>query len=205
MGKQIRSGTVNDICKREGEWMFIDLGFSETKPTCGILNVIGQTDEVTFCDKVTFGETVTLTKLAARQSAPSPLNLVLEAPLSVTFNQDGNPTGRACDFKDGKGPRRWHNQPAPMMILAAGFLLLALANYDIQRGVKLFEGFVSFKEQGSESDHLADAKALKDVVWSQNQDRIFTPAQLKQCESDHLKSAFGFMGMDFGIPPVIRP
>ena len=204
MVKQIRAGNVSDIYKRESEWLFIDLGYSESKPSCGILKVLGQSDEVTFCDEITFGETVTLAKLAARQNVPSPLNLVLEAPLSVTFNQDGNPTGRACDVKDGQR-RYWYMQPAPNLIFFAGYLLKGLANCGIQREVRLYEGFVSFKEPGSKSNHLEDAKALRNVVWNPTEHQIFCRKKLRRRESDHLESAFGFMGMDFGIPPVIRP
>lgn len=125
MGNRIRAGNVCEIYHREGDWLFIDLGFSEKNKSCGVLQVLGQSDKVTFCDAVRFDEMVKLAKKAVRKDVCSPLNLVLEAPLSVTFNKDGNPTGRACDSKGDKH-RYWYNQPAPALILAAGFLLRAL-------------------------------------------------------------------------------
>ncbi len=198
MEMHIRAGHASEIDKRNGEWLFIDLGFGEKAISCGVLKGDCQPT------MVSFGKLVKLAKWEAQQNAPSPLNLVLEAPLSVTFNKDGNPTPRACDWKNEER-RDWYRYAAPSMILAAGYLLQALANCGIQRDVRLYEGFVSFKTSGSKTDHIKDVKALKDVVWNHKKDLTFTPAQLKRCESDHLKSAFGFMGMDFGIPPVIRP
>ena len=209
MGKQIRAGTVNDIYKREGEWLFVDLGFAEKTSSCGVLKDKyaehpEKDAEQSKPQKVTFGELVNLVKGEAQQNVLSPLNLVLEAPLSVTFNQFGNPTPRACDIKDGNS-RSWHRQPAPGLIMAAGYLLRALADHDIERGVRLYEGFVSFKPQGSKSSHTADVEALRNAVWNQTRCQIFDPTEFKQREDDNLESAFGFMGMDFGIPPVIRP
>ena len=198
MVMHIRAGNYSKIDKRNGEWLFIDLGFGEKAISCGVLKGEGQPKVVSF------GKLVKLAKWEAQQNAPSPLNLVLEAPLSVTFNKDGNPTPRACDRKNGEA-RDWYRYAAPSMILAAGYLLRALANCGIQREVRLYEGFVSFKTSDTKTNHIEDVKALKDVVWNQKKDRTFAPAQLKRCESDHLESAFGFVGMDFGIPPVIRP
>ena len=197
---QIRAGTVNEIDRPIGEWLFVDLGFSSKKKSCGVLKGEGQPYEVTF------GELVTLAKHEAQRNVPSPLNLMIEAPLSVTFNKSGNPTGRACDYKDGEH-RLWYTQSAPQMFLAAGYLLQALVACGIQRDVRLYEGFASFKLPRVKSSHTGDVKALRDAVWDpRNPERgeIFCPTELKRCKNDKLEPAFGFMGMDLGIPPVIR-
>lgn len=164
---------------------------------------MGQSGKVTYCKTVKYGEMVELVKQVARQDAGSPLNLVLEAPLSVTFNKDGNPVGRKCDFKDGE-LRGWYIYAAPSMILAAGYLLRELADCGIQRDVRLYEGFVSFKKSNSKTKHIEDAKALKGAVWKLTQHKIFDSVGIKRCRSDNLESAFKIMGMDFGIPPIIR-
>ena len=195
---QIRAGTVNEVDRRIGEWLFVDLGFSPKMRTCGVL----KGEEQAY--KVTFGELATLAKHEAQRNVPTSLNLVIEAPLSVTFNKGGNPTGRACDYKDGKH-RLWYIQPAPQMILAAGYLLRTLVACGIQREIRLYEGFVSFKATDSKTNHIEDVLALKDVVWNQKKKLIFAPEQLKRSRFDTLESAFTFRGMDFGIPPVIRP
>ena len=201
MGKQIRAGTVSDIYKQEGEWLFIDLGFAMGERSCGIVQATGQSDAITFCDAVKFGEMV---KLVKKQVARQNVRLVLEAPLSVTFNKSGNPTGRACDVKAGeKKARYWHQQSATPMILSAGYLLREIANQRIKHEVRLFEGLVSWKK--SKSPHTRDAKVLKNAVWNPNQDEIFDAGKIKRHSTDTLKSAFEVMGMNFGIPPVIRP
>ena len=193
---QIRAGTVNEIDRHIGEWLFVDLGFASQTKSCGVLKGEEQPYEVTF------GELVTLAKREAQKNFPTPMNLVLEAPLSVTFNQGGNPIGRACDSKDGKN-RYWYIQPAPTMILAAGYLLRALVACGIQREVRLYEGFVSFKPPGPGA-HTVDVMLLRDAVWYPGRHQIFAPAELKRSQSDTLESAFTFHDMDFGIPPVIR-
>ena len=206
MGKQIKSGTVKDIHERKGEWLFIDLGYKEKGESTGVLHIMGRSGKVKICEVLTFGDAVRRTQEVAQQVVCPPLNLVIEAPLSVTFNRDNNPTGRACDVK-GSQRRYWYIQPAPPLIFFAGYLLKELkewVNFHGQCEVRLFEGFVSFKEQGSKSDHLEDVKALRDAVWDPKQCQIFVPERLKRRESDYCESAFGFMGMDFGIPPVIR-
>ena len=207
MAKHIRAGTVEEIYNREGEWLFIDIGFSPDKRTCGVLEQPEKdTEEQPTPKNATFGESVNLAKNRAQQGVPLPLNLVLEAPLSVTFNQHGNPTPRACDIKDGKN-RSWHKQPALGLITATGYLLQTLAACGIQRDVRLYEGFASFKLPGVKSSHTRDVKALRDAVWDpRNPERgeIFCPTELKRCKNDKLVPAFGFMGMDLGIPPVIR-
>ena len=195
---QIRAGTVNEIDRHNGEWLFVDLGFSSKTKSCGVLKGEGQPYNVTF------GELARLAKHEAQMNVPSPLNLMIEAPLSVTFNKGGNPTGRACDYKDGK-QRLWYMRSAPQMILASGYLLRALVACGIQREVRLYEGFVSFKSTDSKTNHIEDVLALKDVVWNQKKKLIFAPEQLKRSRFDTLESAFAFRGMDFGIPPVIRP
>ena len=203
MEKRITAGTIRDIDAHKGEWLFIDLGFGEKAISCGVLKVMGQSDKVTYCKTVKYGEMVELVKQVARQDAGSTLSLVLEAPLSVTFNKDGNPVGRKCDVKNGE-PREWYRYAAPPMILAAGYLLRELADCGIQRDVRLYEGFVSFKEPRSKTDHIADAKALKEAVWNITRHQMFDSVQLKRSKSDKIESAFKMMGMDFGIPPVIR-
>ncbi len=196
MGRQIRAGTVCEIYERKGEWLFVDLGFGEKAVSCGISKGDGTSMEVKF-EKL-----VQLAKREAMKLMPSPLNLVLEAPLSVTFDKDGNPAPRCIDRRNGK-QRDWYRYAGPQMILSAAYLMRALVDCGIRRDVILFEGFVSLKT--SKTKHAEDAKALKDVVWNRNQDCIISPKRLKQRKSDRIESSLKVMGMDFGIPPVIMP
>ncbi|MCY3693107.1 MAG: hypothetical protein OXI54_10420 [Chloroflexota bacterium] len=187
---------MKEIDQRKGEWVFVDLGFGEKAVSCGISRGDGTSTEVKF------GDLVRLVKREARRPGPSPLNLVLEAPLSVAFDKDGNPVPRRIDRRAGM-QRDWYRYAGPQMILSAGYLMHALVNCGIQRHLVLFEGFVSFKTR--KTKHADDAMAMKAAVWNQDRDCIIDPKKLKRRESDKLESAFKFMGMDFGIPPVIMP
>jgi hypothetical protein len=71
--------------------------------------------------------------------------------------------------------------------------------------VRLFEGFVSFKEDVS--DHNRDVLALREVVMNslKHQTSIYSANELKFCESDEIRSAFCVAGLDCGVPAVIAP
>ena len=197
MGFQIRAGCLDDL-KQMGEWLFVDVGFSATRRTCGVLNGTGQPREVTFRGLVN------LTIKEAQRNDAGPLNLLLEAPLSVAFNEHGNPTGRSFERR-GRETRYWYLGAAPTLIIATGHLLRSLVDSEVQRDVRLFEGFVSFKSGNRKSNHIEDVKKLRNAVWNLEQDCIVTPENIKLCDSDMIESAFKFGGMDFGIPPVVCP
>ena len=198
MGIQIRAGCVSDLHERVGEWLFVDVGFSAKGRTCGVVEGTGQPQEVTFRDLVN------LTTQKAKRNDPKPLNLLLEAPLSVVFDEHGNPTGRSFERR-GRGTRYWYSGPAPALIIATGHLLRSLVDSGVQRDVRLFEGFLSFKPRGRKSNHIEDVKELRKAVWNPKQTCIVAPDHIKRHESDRIESAFAFGGMDFGIPPVVCP
>jgi hypothetical protein len=86
----IQAGAVTDIRPESGEWLFVDVGFSSAGKTCGVLSGTNAPE----C--VTFGELSKRVVAAGAQAGP-PLNLLIEAPLSVAFNARGNPTGRTIE------------------------------------------------------------------------------------------------------------
>lgn len=91
-------------------------------------------------------------------------------------------------------------------MMSACYLLRAISDAPRKREVRLFEGFVSFKDRGSRSDHCADVHAPKDVVWrKRGAGRIIGPESLCRSDRDAIRSAFEVAGMDFGVPPVIEP
>jgi hypothetical protein len=69
--------------------------------------------------------------------------------------------------------------------------------------VRLFEGFVSFKEV--RTNHCEDVCNLRNMVRDaeQHQDSICGPSDLKCVETDEICSAFRVAGLDCGIPAVI--
>ena len=135
---EIIAGSTTDINKDSGQWLIVDIGFSSTECSCGIWKGSGKP-----C-VTTFGNLVKLVTHAVQKAGTQPLNLLIEAPLSVAFQKDGNPTRRSCDSQGGKH-RDWYVNAGATTLIAAGYLLRALHGCRIQRDVRLFEGFISFK------------------------------------------------------------
>jgi len=90
-------------------------------------------------------------------------------------------------------------------MVAAMYLVKAIAELDSGIEVRLFEGFVSFKEKGAKSNHSRDVRLLREVIENPQQysESIIEPDALKMDTSDILKSAFLIAGIDAGIPVII--
>ena len=204
MASKIIAGSKTDINKNSGQWLIVDIGFSSTKRSCGVWNDGGKPSVVRF-DRLVELATREVQKANAR-----PLNLLLEAPLSVAFNQDGNPTRRLCDSQGNKY-RDWYVNAGATTLIAASYLLRALDGCQGERDVRLFEGFVSFKSSkdrpGNKGERIAahkkDVLKLKYAVWSGKNSKIFESEELRHNPDDRIESAFSFLDKDL-IPPVIR-
>jgi hypothetical protein len=193
----MRAGTVEEVKRDSGEWVFVDLGFARRKPSCGFLHGDGAAEVMTFataCERVA--------REASRVAGP--LNLLLEAPLSVAFTKDGNPTGRSIEKRERK-TRYWHVGLGCVVLVAATYLLRRVTSAGSNREIRLFEGFVSFKQRGVRSCHTDDVMCLRDVVWQPQRfpGAIMPPSRLALASSDVVSSAFAVAGLDFGVPPVI--
>ena len=201
MGFKICAGKVSDLRQDSGDWLFVDVGFSSKGKTCGVLKGAGNPELRTFRGMVDL-------VLQEVQVTGQPLNLLLEAPLSAAFNQSRNPTGRSIESIDGKNRknrkhRYWYEGPAGNLVVASGYLLRAMLDCEIQREVRLFEGFVSFKPSKTKSSHTKDVKRLRKAAWNPTPDCVFAPCKLRKNDSDTLQSVFKFADMNFGIPPVV--
>jgi len=178
-----------------GDWVFVDVGFSQNK-SCGILEPDGRLDCLSFA-----GARQRLAELAVDSDAP--LNLVLEAPLSACFSSDGNPVGRSIERR-GAQTRYWHTGIACSVFISAAYMLRAMLERNGTRDIRLFEGFVSFKEKGVKSDHRLDVGRLRDVVWRvPGTGRIVPPDALRSPNAARVASTFEVCGLDLGVPPVI--
>lgn len=193
----IRSGLASELSKDSGAWVFVDLGFARKAKSCGLLIADGKPEEVTFATLVN-----KLTESAI--SSNEPMNLLLEAPLSVAFDKWGNPTGRSVERR-GKTTRYWYVGLGCSVLVAATYVLRALLALDISREIRLFEGLASFKPKGSMWTHCDDVVALRDVAWNRDSPfgKILGPNELKSDVGDRLLSAFAVSGMDIGVPPVV--
>lgn len=194
----IRAGKTAEIDRKLGVWVFVDPGFAgDRRKTCGYL----AGDEL---ENLSFAEmTKRIVELVGKNGGP--LNLVIEAPLSVAFSKAGNPMPRSMEVRDGKS-RCWYVGLGCSVLMSACYLLRAISEAAGKGEVRLFEGFVSFKDRSEPSDHLADVQALKDVVWrKRGAGRLSDPKFIGRSDGGQVRSAFAVAGMDFGVPPVIEP
>jgi hypothetical protein len=198
--ESIRAGEIYEIGRDQGDWSFIDIGFASRSKSCGLLIGDGQPLETTF------GRLKSMVGELALTAGP-PLNLVIEAPLSVAFNQQGNPTGRSIEKRRNERPRYWYIAPGVSVLVAATYLMRHVVDSGPKREIRLFEGFVSFKPKGTTSSHARDVEWLRDTVWhiQERPNAVVTAEQLIMDVDDRVTSAFSVSGIDFGVPPVIVP
>ena len=213
MASKIVAGRADDINKNSGQWLIVDIGFSSTARSCGVWD--SSADEENPARAVTFAELKSIVIEEAQKAGTQPLNLLIEAPLSVAFQPNGNPTRRLSDTwtdVDGETQRRdWYVNAGAVTLIAASYLLRALHGCQRQREVRLFEGFVSFKsastghksEADREKEHKRDVRLLKDAVWDDIGARRYAPEELGQEPHRRIESAFPFLDERL-IPPVIR-
>ena len=198
----IVAGTVDEAVRESGDWVFADLGFSSKSKSCCI--AVGDADPF----HLTYGELASRLECLTTGAA-GPVNLLLEAPLSVAFSKDGNPTGRRIEARrrveTGRTETRfWYVGPGAAVLIAATYLLRLLHDTNPVNEVRLFEGFASFKSKRTRTSHVEDVMALRDVAWgSGNRGRVVGLDDLKARSGDVLCSAFAVAGLDFGIPAVV--
>lgn len=194
----IRAGLLAEAKRSSGEWVFVDLGFAQAAKSCGFLVGDGNPVEVSFSQ-------LRADMLQIVVSDGKPLNLLIEAPLSVAFNENGNPTGRLVERR-GEQTRYWYVGLGCSVLVAATYLLRSIHDAPAKREIRLFEGFASFKPKGIRSSHRDDVLNLRRVIWEGDSKygRIVPPGQLAASPAHRLQSAFLVAGMDFGVPPVVE-
>ena len=132
------------------DWYTLDIGFSSSRPSCGAFRSdTGKTSSMFYGDLARD----ILEFVNGRNRA----GLIVEAPLSYSFDSKGNPCGRSFE-KQGAKTRYWFAGLGCAVMSAALFLLLQLHQNQTRGEIVLFEGFVSFK--GSLTNHEDDARAL---------------------------------------------
>ncbi|GMW04813.1 MAG: hypothetical protein AMXMBFR85_07960 [Dehalococcoides mccartyi] len=194
----IYAGLVYDISWQNGKWLILDIGFSNSQKSCGIL--LGDEE----AKQLTFNETVhEVIRIA--NSLPL-LNLVIEAPLSVTFDKSGNPKGRSMEKEGGKN-RLWYVGPGCAVLVAGMYLMGKLYGSRPSGDIKLFEGFVSYKSKEAKSSHSEDVDLLREAIKAAQtkSHNIIMPEEIKTDPDDSIESAFEIMKLvDIGIPPIIK-
>ncbi len=192
----IRAGIIQEIKWNSGNWVFIDIGFANKSRSCGMLFGNGDPSEVTFNEA-----TELICDYLSKQQIPT--NLVIEAPLSVCFDVKGNPKGRKPEKQNGK-TRYWYVGLGCTVMVAAFYLLRAITDSNPPAEVRLFEGFVSFKDSDNTSNHSNDVILLRDAVINTKPGSIIDPEGFKMEKCDMVSSAFKVGSMDYGVPPIIQ-
>lgn len=191
--RKIYAGKTSQIKWNSDRWVYLDIGFSGSKKTCGIAFDDGDPKTIYFGE--VYDAIVKFVK-----ECDKPVNLVIEAPLSVAFDQNANPKGR-CFEKREKKTRYWYVGAGCSTMVAAIYLVSRLAEAKIKAEIRLFEGFVSFKKKTNNSQgnsHTEDVKKLREAV-KQKKKECFK--DMTKCAG--YKSSFKVLGLDFGVPPVI--
>jgi hypothetical protein len=194
----MRAGRPEEIRADSGTWVIIDIGFSNSARSCGLLLEDGSPVEMQF------GEAVDEISKYLLSVAEGPVNLLIEAPLSVAFDLRGNPKGRSVERQNGS-TRYWYVGLGCGVMVAAMYLIKALMKAQPNADVRLFEGFVSYKQAGKKRTHCDDIALLREVVNNPDRysDAIVAGDSLKIDPTDTLNSAFLVAGVDLGIPPII--
>lgn len=194
-GVRLVAGRREDIVWEGAPWVIWDAGVSG----CGLVK--GNVEKPETLDFA--GSKKKIKEWVAQQPVT---NLVIEAPLSAAFRSDGQPIGREGEKDDSGQARYWYMGAGAGVMLATLYLLRDL-QADSSAGkheVRLFEGLVSFKTGGKNSDHAADVTALRNVV------KGCPGAGGKICEAapmdneGDIESIGALLGVDLGgIPPMI--
>ena len=127
----------------------VDLGYSASKPTCGIAWAANETG----CEEM-FGAAIE--RVASILAQVGSGLLVIEAVLSTYHDATGNPDIRG-DFERGRG---WYYGPGAVSAIAAQRFLQSLANKLPEKfqPIPIAEAFLSFKK--TRTRHSDDAAAI---------------------------------------------
>ena len=152
-----------DTTLANGEWAYLDIGFSGKSRTCGL--ILGNA----YKGELTFGEALEKLNFWIDGCQRNEVHLAIEAPLSTLY-VGGNPAGRLPIEKRGSNTRYWYAGAGAAVTLATHRLLDQLKS---NRGLTiwLYEGFVSFGKKNpaqpsvtGKSSHIQDAEKLQAAI-----------------------------------------
>ena len=91
--------------------------------------------------------------------------------------------------------------------MVAALYLIRDVHESVPQGyIRLFEGFVSYKDDQPKSDHRLDVELLREVVRDPGRfaGSIHEPDALRASNTDRLKSALEIIGVNCGVPVVLK-
>jgi hypothetical protein len=193
----LRAGRAETYSRNPNDWILIDVGFSGRQASGSVSRSSGVLlpgDDR--ARNVTWSDACDLVG-ACSAGRSSPLNLMLEAPLSIAFDASGNPAARSFERRKAQS-RAWYLQGGVVTLFSAALMLIRLAERS-QVPIALYEAIISFKT--SKTDHAADAQLMRTAATNSN----LTPLEadkIRERPTDMLESSLCRFGYDFGIPPV---
>jgi len=190
-------GQKSEVAWGDGNWIFLDIGFSCESRSCGFAFGEETPKSITFANAIS-------AVIDRVQTSERSTRLVVEAPLSVCFDRLGNPKGRRIERQDS-GTRYWYVGAGCVVMTAALYLIRAIYGAGVRRDVLLYEGFHSFKKRANRSNHSQDVNDLRRIVQAPQtvQHRVFDENDLRSDHDDQIQSAFHVADIDCGIPAVL--
>ncbi len=200
---------INEI-EDISNWFIVDVGYSSRNQSSGILRV--RNNKYTDKDLQDVG----FSKLKKRfndfyeENKNKKIGLVLEAPLSILFNKDGNPLGRGFEIefseeytKKGNkkiiATRYWYYGAGATVTLGALEFIKRIESLLANDNIYLFEGFVSFKNKDIEKEeHYKDAELLYKAIKNHE---LHEPIN----DAEKYKFIGSYLNLEInGIPPIIK-
>jgi hypothetical protein len=170
------------------DWYALDIGFSSEQKSCGVYRTDADKPS-----RLPYGYVANdLVRFATGRER---IGLIIEAPLSCSFNSNGNPCGRSFE-KQGAKTRYWFTGLGCAVMSAALFLLHGLHQNHVEQEIVLFEGFVSFK--GKRTRHEDDARTL-----FQKRNTVRDAEQIRSVDTSQLFGITSIFGGPSEAPGVI--
>lgn len=200
----IRAGTRDEANLKSGDWFIADIGFAQSAKSSSYFTSHdgrGPSKEYEIVDSTFASLRETLIAEAHNPERVSvPLNILLEAPLSICYDNSGNPLGRDVEQQVGRH-RYWYEGAGAVVTLASLHLIRALFESKPRRQLRLFEGMVSFKAGASSGK--SDVMALYQALASPK-GLVRDPLPRSGHSARAPKNIAGLAGYErLGIPPVI--
>ena len=191
----IQAGDPVSFSRDSVDWILLDVGFAGRQATGAFGKTMGlRLPQNSYSGEVTWANGVKkIVDLCSSNNGE--LNLMLEAPLSASFDETGNPAPRKFE-KRGTSTRYWYLQGGVVTLLSSAYLISELVKKSKCK-LHLYEAFVSFKDKIQ--THSEDADLMLNAAQSLDP---LSEEHIRQKASDSLEAVTSRFGLDYGIPPV---
>jgi hypothetical protein len=211
------AGALDDV-KNIENWFIVDIGFSSSQKSCGIVTV---QNNGKFTKTVHYGEMIHKFKEFVKNiEEDKDIGLVIEAPLSIAFSNspdkanNGNPVAREAielenkeDKETKTKTRYWYVGAGAAVTLSALHFLNEIKGVLNKKKIYLYEGLLSFKDINKQS-HVADALDLYNAIKELAEQPLNNLSILNECQKNvEMKFIGDYLNIklkDGRIPSVIK-